>query len=246
MSLGRPLAAGEIILAYVDGNTGQDGPLGGESRTEVSFLGYPIRIKNGVARLAARFACPILPVLAPRRGGAGHFVAGPIIEPPGRLRGAAQERFAERALQRIYGFFEKHVLESPEQWESACFFHRWRAGAQVAASVAPSAGDLRRELERLLEGGGVLRVNRQRIVEIGRGGETLWTDARTLNAYRPPAAEAPLFARLAAAGPGVDRAWLAERPTAAAKQKALAMLSHLLARQAITVAGAASAWRTSP
>ncbi len=229
--LARALARKELVFAYVDGNTGTDGPTGDQARTEIDFLGYPARMKNGLLRLAARFGAPVLPVYAVRRGGRGTWVAGDLIEPDGPLRGDAQEDFARRALEHVYRFFETGIYEAPQQWETGCFFHRWRAGATPREIEETPVDVARRSLEAGLERGQVLRLDRRRVAEVRRGESSAWVDVRTLRAFAAPPEQQPLLDRLASGG--VDREWLTAQNGSA--EEVLAFLAPLAGRGAITV-----------
>jgi lauroyl/myristoyl acyltransferase len=236
-ALAKALAKHELVFAYVDGNTGTDGPMGDQARTEIEFLGYPVRVKNGLMRLAARFGTPILPVYAVRRGGSdqrdpGTWVAGEVLEPGGALRGEAQESFVREALEHLYRFFETGVREAPEQWETACFYHRWRAGTAPRPIEETPADVARRRLEEGIAGGRVLRLDRRWVAEVRRGGASAWADVRTMRAFEVPAERRSLLDRLAADA-GVDREWLAAHGGAA--DDALELLAPLAGRGLITV-----------
>jgi lauroyl/myristoyl acyltransferase len=236
LSLARALARGEIVFAYLDGNTGTDGPLGDAGRIEIEMLGYRVRVKSGIARLAARIGCPLVPVVVPRVGGCGRFRIGRAVAPGERLKGPAEERFVREAMAHLYRTFERAIRAHAAQWETCCFFHRWRAGAESAQPLpAPSLEAARREVEADLAAGRRLGMNARRIVEI-RGAETIWSDARTLKAYRAPAAAPWLLDRLSPSGGGIDRQQLAERATSSLPA-ALSFLALLKARGALAVAG---------
>jgi len=237
LALARALARGEIVFAYLDGNTGTDGPLGDAGRTELEMLGYRVRVKSGIARLAARFGCPLLPVVVPRVGGCGRFRIGRAVAPDGRLKGPAEERFVREAMAHLYRTFERGICEHPAQWETCCFFHRWRAGAEATAlPPVPALEAAGREVEAELAAGRRLGMNVRRIVEIRGGAETIWSDARTLKAYRAPAAAAWLLDGLSPRGRGIDRQQLTERAKSSLPA-ALSFLALLKARGALTVAG---------
>lgn len=207
-ALARTLKRGGFVFAYIDGNTGQDGPLGEESRTEVELLGYRVRVKNGLLRLAARFGSPVLPMMTVQRGAVGTVVADPVLQPSGRLKGSEQSSFVDEAVRKIYRFFEKGILEQPEQWETGCFFHRWRAGAGSPQSEAMvPVEEARREVEEALCSGKALEMDRRRIVRITNGEEKIWTDARTLRSYKAPGDLAPALDQLSSAD-GLGRSWL--------------------------------------
>jgi len=233
IALARALARGEIVVAFVDGNTGLDGPLGHEGRSELDLFGFKVRVKNGMTRLAARTGCPILPVVAPRKGaGVGRLVAGPLLRPEGRLRGAAQVRFVEKAMVEMYRFFERNIREYPDQWETCCFFHRWRQRTSESSTTELRLEAVRRKLEHELSVGKVLRLNCRRIVELRNDTETVWTDVVTLRAYRAPEGEGAILDQLAQAG--VDKGWL-EAHDPKSKDCAMSFLAFLKAREALTV-----------
>ena len=200
----------------------------------LEMLGSRVRVKSGIARLAARFGCPLLPVVVPRVGGSGRFRIGRAVTPGGRLKGPAEERFVREAMAHLYGTFERGIRERPAQWETGCFFHRWRAGAEATPPLpAPSLEAARREVEADLAAGRRLGMNAHRIVEIRSAAETIWSDARTLKAYRAPAAAPWLLDGLSPSGGGLDRQQLAERATSSLPT-ALSFLALLKARGALT------------
>jgi len=106
------------------------------------FFGRQAETTTTPARLARRFGCPILPVLAERLDGAGYRVtfSAPLLPDPSR---PAEED--ERALTiAINTLFETWIRERPEQW--FCLKRRWRIAAKVYALEgergvgAPAAG----------------------------------------------------------------------------------------------------------
>lgn len=201
VALARAARRGDLLFAYVDGNTGTDGPWGDQGRTTVRFLGFPLRVKDGMARLAAALGAPLLPVAAPRRGGGSAEVrVGEPIDPGGRLKGDAQDRFAHHATQALYDFYEPHVRAAPHEWESMCFMHRWRerpvpaAATPARESSAPAAGR-------------AWRIDRRRAAVMDTAAGPVLVNVQSLRSFRVPEWAVGALARLEAE-PGLDEPWL--------------------------------------
>ncbi len=126
--LSSVLARNEIVVLFMDGNSGYGGPLERSNRTEISFLRRKCFVKCGVASMALLSGTPILPVFAryDQQGLAASIVAEElIISPAIRDKGERRQR-AEILTGRLFRFLERHIQTAPEQWEGACTFHRWR------------------------------------------------------------------------------------------------------------------------
>jgi len=200
VALARAARQGDLLFAYVDGNTGTDGPWGEQGRTTVRFLGFEVRVKDGMARLAAALGAPVVPLVAPRRpDGRAEVRVGEPLHPGGRLKGEAQDRFAHDATQALYAFFEPHVQHAPHQWESVCFLHRWRARPQPPA--APGGAEL--------EAGRAYRIDRRRVAVLDTAAGPVLMNVRTLRSFRVPGWAGEVLARLGAPA-GVGERWLAQ------------------------------------
>lgn len=192
VSMARAAKRGELLFAYVDGNTGSDGPWGTQGRTLVDFLGFRIRVKDGMARLAAALGATVLPLVTPRMEGDRALVAaGEPIRPGGRLKGPAQDAFAAAATQELYAFFDPFVRAAPMDWESACFLHRWREPAAAEAAETGEHGPV---------AGATLLVDRRRVVPIGDGRAPVLLNVQTLRSLRVPEWAADAYGALAGDG----------------------------------------------
>ena len=232
LALARALRRGGLVLAYVDGNIGADGVTGEDVRSPVEFCGLRLRVKSGIPRLAAALGATLLPVTAERRGDRLCVRLEEPIRPAGRLKGEAQEAFAAEATQRLYAVLEERVREVPDQWVSAAFLHRWREPEPVTLDRdAPSPEALRRHLE----GGGVLRLDPDRIVDVGGDEGPILADVRTLRAVRVPDwAAATVQALGSERGFGADEL---EALDVAAAERTLAFAAGLAARGMIVAHG---------
>lgn len=110
----RSLMRGESIGLTVD--TRMDS---GES---VPFFGHPALTNTAPARLALRFGCDLVPVLAERRPG-GRFrvnIHPPIC--PEQPEAGRDEKVLDMSRQ-INALFEQEIARRPEQW--LCMKRRW-------------------------------------------------------------------------------------------------------------------------
>ncbi|CAA9347782.1 MAG: Signal transduction histidine kinase CheA [uncultured Gemmatimonadetes bacterium] len=234
--MARALRKGEVVVVFVDGNRGIGGCWNEAGRVPLDFLGCPVRVKSGVARLAATLGVPLVPVLVPRgEDGTGTVHFEPVIDPGRRLAGDEEKEFVARAMAGMYAAFEREVRARPEQWEGSSFMHQWRvpANAGAEASTPPS------ELDRCLEAGGRLRTDPTRVVALSGTSSPVWTDVHTLKSFAAPEWAAEAFDRLSSER-GIDRGWLAERaPDPLHRSKLLDLISRLVARRAVVVLEAA-------
>jgi lauroyl/myristoyl acyltransferase len=187
VAMARAAKRGELLFAYVDGNTGSDGPWGTQGRTQVDFVGFRVRVKDGMARLAAGLGATVLPLVTPWEGDWARVVAGSPIRPGGRLKGGAQDAFAASATQALYAFFDPFVRAAPADWESACFLHRWR---EPATADAAGAGD------HVSADGATLRLDRRRVVAIDDSRAPVLLNVQSLRSFRVPEWAADAYAAL--------------------------------------------------
>jgi hypothetical protein len=143
---------------------------------EISFAGYPLRVRANPASLAAGLQIPLVVVFASR-------------EDPGRItidvadviKPGSGPAFVREATQRMYAPLEEHVKTWPEQWEGARTFHHLRKVAPVPR-VAPSSEDLaavRAGIEREQ-----LSLKESRVVCMQMpDGSRSWVDCLTLRCF---------------------------------------------------------------
>jgi len=230
--MARALRKGEVVVVFVDGNRGIGGCWNEAGRLPLEFLGRSVRVKSGVARLAASLGVPLVPVLVPRGDdGIGTVRFEPTLDPGGRLTGDAEKEFVARAMADMYAAFEREVRARPGQWEGSSFMHQWRVPDSLEAEepAAPA------ELDRCLEAGGRLRTDHTRVVAVSGTSTPVWTDVHTLKSFAAPEWAAEAFDRLTSER-GIDRGWLAERaPDPVHRSQILDLVSRLVARRAVVL-----------
>jgi hypothetical protein len=221
LALARAARRSDFLFAYVDGNTGTDGPWGDQGRVTIDFLGFRIRVKEGMARLAASLGAPLVPIVARRLGPErAQVVVGPPIRPAGRLKGQAQDDFSHSATQALYSFFEPHVRASPQDWESLCFLHRWRE--RDTGSTSPPLPDVERELA----DGASFRLDRRAVAVIRDARGPVLLDVRSLRSFRVPSWGVDALAALSDGGLGRD--WLGRTGLdLPARERMVTLLSQL-------------------
>lgn len=205
------LKRNEMVVFCIEGNSGADGPWGDTSKSTIDFLGHPIAVKNGAARLAAALRTPILPVIVLKDGAAsGQIVfSEPIIPPPG-LKHSEIERFAQTSMQSLYALMESYVHLDPEQWEGWSALHRWRLrGDDVDASRRELSDADPQTIARLLRDGKKFSVNPRRVAQLPTKDGVMWVDLKTLKGFQNPkwAGQENVLATLSSL-PGLDLAWI--------------------------------------
>lgn len=207
-SVGRRLLAelkrGRLGLIYVDGNMGPDGHLVAESAAEVDFLGERIRVKSGIARLAAALRLPILPVLPVADADAnraGTLVLAPEVLPFDEAVSAdAKDAQVQRIMQACYDALATVVADAPADWEFAFCLHRWLS---IAADVEAHAdGETIADAQRI-------RVDDRFVLPYAREDGMFWLHVGRQRAYRVPEWSSELYR------------WLHERPMTRADVVAL-------------------------
>jgi hypothetical protein len=234
ITLLKALRKGGVVMIYVDGNNGVDGPWGEEGRIPVSFLRSSIHVKTGVARLAWSLGAPILPVVSFRNshgcGGTVH-VADPIV--PSDPNPADRDGFVRASMQRLYGILEDYASEYPEQWEGVSALHRWQHhGAPVAGHIAMPGEERANTVAAALQQGRRLYINERMGITAVPGEEGVWVDTNTMRCFRAPASAQHLFSALAREG-GVDQSWIDHQTP---REPLLSLLATLYARKLITAA----------
>jgi hypothetical protein len=111
----RLLAGGGCVIVYVDADNRVRG-LGsrGGGTVDLSFLGLPLRVSSGPARLAARAGARTVLAASWRERGLRVVVRFSNPLPP--LTEASEEAVAER-VRGTYAWFEPFVRVHPEQWD---------------------------------------------------------------------------------------------------------------------------------
>lgn len=205
LALARALARGSCVFSTIDGNTGMDGPRGGDRRSLVRMLDTEARVKNGLIAMAARFGAPVLPIIAATADGERSCRVLPPIDPGAALAGEAAEQFVERTVRELYAWLGESLLDFAGEWCGGDLFHQWRvpraAPEQSAEAVeAHLLGELRQGARIQLDTGRMLPLPAER--------DRVFVDVHTMKCYRFPAQEAELTELLLDPRRGVGLDWL--------------------------------------
>lgn len=187
------LRRGRIGLIYVDGNMGPDGHLVTESAVEIDFLGERIRVKSGIARLAAALRLPILPILpaaAADANRASALVFAPEVVPfDDALAGDGKEAQVQRTMQACYDALAAAVADSPADWEFAFCLHRWLSVAADDDAGTLVNGETIADTQRI-------RVDTRFVLPYAREDGMFWLHVGRQRAYRMPEWSRELYRRL--------------------------------------------------
>lgn len=137
------LARNEVVLVYLDGNTGVEGP-GGSGRAlantvEVDFFGRRVAVRRGVCQISQASQAPLLPLFAWWER--GHRPTVEFLAPLFPEQGESPEDFSRERMQRLFQLAEEAIRGRPEQFEEWSRVHRWRvraAGEARSSSGLPS------------------------------------------------------------------------------------------------------------
>lgn len=234
----RSLRANQIVLIYVDGNTGADGPHGTSAKSTIEFGGLKAQVKNGPARLSVMAKAPLLEVIAPRSSpsqeSSADVVFGATFFPPEQADWRRRDDFVEQCTQHLYTFLEQHFVAHPEQWESCRLFHRWRVPKESTSAVAsdPATGEV--SVRDALSRGKTLRLNQQLLLPLGAEGDT-WIDVDTLRVYKQ-SPQFPTLFNVLSSEEGLRAGWLAQQAQNSAGEEALISTLTQLASQNLVVA----------
>ena len=101
----------------------------------VDFFGRPACTTLGLAHMAARSQCPIVPIFIERKPGGRHEVTvQPLLEPPG----SRDLEELEAATALYTSIIEEAVRKHPEQW--TWIHRRWRTKRPETVAVEEEAG----------------------------------------------------------------------------------------------------------
>lgn len=122
-SLARALAAGRVVIAFADGNSGINGYAHDRGSIYLPFLSRTISARTGIAALAVHANVPMIPVRARERAGRPPLLC---FYPPIRAENHEDKTtFRERGTRALYKWLEKCIRESPSHWEEWSTFTRW-------------------------------------------------------------------------------------------------------------------------
>ncbi|MGB1276725.1 MAG: lysophospholipid acyltransferase family protein, partial [Nannocystaceae bacterium] len=124
-SLARALRKGRIVVMFADGNSGTEGRAAPKGALHIPFLGHTIRVRPGIAALAATTGASILPVYA--HASKRHHVAR--IDPE-ILRPTKEPKkvFINRAMTMLYQGLEREIERRPGDWEEWWLLPHWIVG----------------------------------------------------------------------------------------------------------------------
>ena len=227
VTLAKTLAKGGCVFSTIDGNTGLDGPRGDKRRATVKVLDCTARVKTGLFSVAARFGSPILVIMACTSGSKRLCLTGPVLDPGGPLVGDGEVQFVKSVADAAYLAFGTALLTHADEWCGGDLFHQWRLPPD--APVPDLAGTERRLL-RSLEDGARLVFDPRRMVKLGEGANTVWSDAVRGSCYRLPVAAKDLERQLAT--DGIDFAWL-DSLTVERRPQIWATVCHLSSQGAV-------------
>lgn len=195
------LRRNDVVLVFIDGNTGSDGSRGESNRVQVDFLGVRCSVKTGVATLTRASEAGLLQVMT-RHGSPSsrpRVVWQRLVSQSRQRSRPGPETEIQRLTQDLYTNFAEEVLKDPEQWEGACLVHRWRASAPAPApDRAPS--DTPERVRNEIGTRYVYRLNAARVVSVKRPDGIMLLDIETTRIYRLPVTLEWLIDALA--GPG--------------------------------------------
>ncbi len=205
LALARHLARGGCVLSTIDGNTGLDGPRGGDRRSIVNMLGTEARVKNGLIAMAARFGAPIIPVVATTVDGERVCHVFPVADPGRPLTGDEANDFVEGTVRSLYQVLAETLLHAAGDWCGGDLFHQWRLPRGIdeePLSVAEA------RLASVLDGHGRAALDLSRLMPLSSRGERVFVDVHSMKCYRLPEEEGEFADLLQDAGRGITRDWL--------------------------------------
>jgi hypothetical protein len=123
------LGKGGTVGTFIDGTNGESG-------TEVSFFGRPVRVRRGTAMLARTTGAAVFPCVCRWDTARGRlrFLVGERIYYPSATAGRTcrPSMFEEQEfLQACVGWFERHLRQYPEDLTRAAVYILEQAGAQA-------------------------------------------------------------------------------------------------------------------
>lgn len=110
------LAQGTCLLVYIDGNTGS-----ASGGLDMNFFGRKIKVRKGVAAIAALLKVPIYPIASIRNGSSIQFHHFPSIDCNGLCE---RNEFVAGTTQLLYNLLEALLHERQAQWEGWLFLHK--------------------------------------------------------------------------------------------------------------------------
>ncbi len=118
----RHLRSGVSLLAYIDGNTGAGDQQG--NTVPVSFMAGTLHVRLGLPWLALKAQVQLLTIHCLREQ-EGQIVFKKGIDALEPKQGESTELMSALAMQRIYSDLARQLADSPWQWESWLYLHRF-------------------------------------------------------------------------------------------------------------------------
>lgn len=205
IALARGLARGACVISTIDGNTGTDGPRGGERRSIVTMLDTRVRVKNGLIAMAAKFGAPVLPLIATTVDGQRMCHSLPPMDPGRPLAGAEAERYVETTVGAMYAWLADCLLRFAHEWCGGDLFHQWRVPRAIAER--PLAEVESRLLDDLRDGGRLL-LDTGRVLPLPGQRDRVFVDVHTMRCCRFPEREAEFADMLLDPQRGVGLRWI--------------------------------------
>lgn len=175
------LEKNEVVLVYLDGNTGVGAP-GSESQVhannvEVEFFGQPILVRRGTCQISYHKGAPLVPLFA--RWEPGHRAVLDFQEPILPQPETSVDDFCVEGMQRLFRLAEDVIRSRPEQFEEWVHLHRWRSPS--APTSTPDAASLASVRERLEAGPSAgarrYRIDSTRALMLSMGDDQILADA---------------------------------------------------------------------
>ncbi|MGC2742163.1 MAG: hypothetical protein WA672_03185, partial [Candidatus Angelobacter sp.] len=189
------LKRNEIVLLFIDGNTGIDGNRGKSNRADLSFLSHRCLVKAGAANLALLSGASMMHVVA--LNGSGPQVPEVALQHLFKTASFSsdnkREQRASAITREIYQQLESFILRYPEQWESACLLHRWRAPETQPMEFPTPNTD---EVSLMLEQAGPVGLKPERVARVDTGSGPMLVDVSNLRVFQIGTGLEPVLQKL--------------------------------------------------
>lgn len=174
----RALKHNELVLIYLDGNTGVGGQdQANKHNVQVDFFGQRVSVRKGACHLAHLAQSPIIPLLASWQNRTAVIDAlAPVIP----QREVEIDEFCRTGMQELFAVSEKFIRARPEQFEEWLHLHRWLAKDAGKQKTRLNLDDLKlayTRFEHELEGGtSHYRVDASKVIVLPVGAGELLVD----------------------------------------------------------------------
>lgn len=189
----RALKHNELVLIYLDGNTGVGGQdQANKHNVQVDFFGQRVSVRKGACHLSYLAQSPIIPLLASWQNGTAVIDA---LAPVVPNRDVEIDEFCRAGMQELFAVSEKFIRARPEQFEEWFHLHRWLAKDTNGQKARVNLDDLKQAYARFqheLEGGtSHYRVDSSKVIvlEVGAGELLVDGEHRRILNVRPATRE---------------------------------------------------------